>query len=148
MNSLSGILFYAVYQEHTLGYVYKGSFGQIAFAILHTSILKGSPLNGLSSQVWLSTTEKLRKATPEDFDDYRVVLPPDFNLYNKNKIAMTELEELTHGKNFSQLITVLYSLIAQGESKGGEIVGHVLHECEQAATTQEQRNQIEAVMTG
>lgn len=61
---------------------------------------------------------------------------------------MTELQELTTGKSFGQLLMVLVSLVAQGESKGGEIVSHVLHECEQAATTQEERDKIEKIMKG
>lgn len=61
---------------------------------------------------------------------------------------MTELQEITDGKTFEQLLIELKHQISQGESKGGAIVNHVLYECQKAATTHEQRNEIDAVMKG
>lgn len=75
------VKYYAIYAEHTLGYVYEVS-GESHFGILHTSILKGSYLNGHSSTVHFKDDSTFRKATEQDFDDYRVYLPSDFHQLN------------------------------------------------------------------
>ena len=67
------VLAHVVYKEHTLGYLFRiGS--RLHLGILHTSILKGSPLNELSSDVTILPCEMkhVREATQQDFDDYRV----------------------------------------------------------------------------
>jgi len=43
---------------------------------------------------------------------------------------MTELDEITDGKNLQQLEQELQYQIAQGESMGGEICGHIQYQIE------------------
>lgn len=53
---------------------------------------------------------------------------------------MTEMQELTTGKSFGDLFAELYFQVEiQDESKGGNIVNHVLNECEKAAKTEGQK---------
>ena len=67
------VITHVVYKEHTLGYLFR-SGKSLRLGILHTSILKGSPLNGLASDVTIlpCEIEYVREATQKDFDDYRV----------------------------------------------------------------------------
>lgn len=72
--------YYAVFKEHTLGYVYTGSYGQKMLGVLHTSILKGSTYNYWIPSVWISQSDEteLRKATEQDFEEFRCCLPLDY----------------------------------------------------------------------
>jgi len=78
------IEYYAVYKEHTLGYLYTGSYGQKVLGVLHTSVLKGSNYNYWIDSVWINHAEELelRKATEQDFDSFRCCLPPDFHTFS------------------------------------------------------------------
>lgn len=71
------ILYYAVYEEHTLGFLYRDELDQYNLAILHASILRGSTYNWLGGPI-LVDMQRIRKATAKDFEDYRVSLPSDF----------------------------------------------------------------------
>ena len=76
------IIYYAVYQENTLGYLFRGESGLYYLGILHESVLRGSSFNWLSGPV-LVDMKQVRTATAQDFDDYRVVRPSDFDKLNK-----------------------------------------------------------------
>ena len=67
------VLAYVVFKEHTLGYLFRFR-SNLHLGILHASVLKGSPLNTLSSHVTIASYEfeNVREATQKDFDDYRV----------------------------------------------------------------------------
>lgn len=71
------ILYYAVYMENTLGYLFALN-GRNYLGILHGSVLKGSTFNWLAGPV-LVNMDKVRKATVKDFAAYRVCVPPDFS---------------------------------------------------------------------
>lgn len=73
----TGILYYAVYMENTLGYLFAIN-GRNYLGILHASILKGSTFNWLGGAI-LVDMANVRRATVKDFDDYRVCVPPDFS---------------------------------------------------------------------
>lgn len=64
---------YVVKDEHTLGYMEEGSE---SMGVLHGSVLKGGHdwKNGSVS----TFGSKIRPATKEDFKEYRVSPPPDF----------------------------------------------------------------------
>ena len=78
------LVYYAVYQEHTLGYLFRGERGLYYLGILHANVLRGSTFNWLSGPVLVDLKE-IRKATEQDFDDYRVLVPPDFAKLNRNQ---------------------------------------------------------------
>lgn len=78
INMKNEILYYAVYMEHTLGYLFAGSQGQPYLGILHASVLRGSTFNWLGGPLCVNMSN-VRKATAKDFEDYRVILPPDFS---------------------------------------------------------------------
>lgn len=65
---------YVVKDENTLGYLQAGS---PSMGVLRGSVLKGGHdwMNGPLSIEGAS----IRPATKEDFEAYRVALPPDFN---------------------------------------------------------------------
>ena len=68
---------YVVLNEHTLGYLIPEIPNTIG--ILHTSMLRGSPYNNLDG--WTNfnpDVDVIRASTTEDFEQYRVQLPPDF----------------------------------------------------------------------
>lgn len=64
---------YVVKDEHTLGYLQENS---ALMGVLHGSVLKGGHdwRNGAVS----TFGSKIRPATKEDFEAFRVTLPPDF----------------------------------------------------------------------
>lgn len=70
------ILYYAVYQENTLGYLFQLD-GRNLLGILHASVLKGSSFNWLGGPISVDM-DKVRKATLQDFEEYRVSVPSDF----------------------------------------------------------------------
>lgn len=80
---MPGIEYYAVYNESNLGYLFIDSDGKQRFGILRASILRGSSFNELSDPLYISPVYTLRKATEQDFEDYRVSIPPDFFNYQK-----------------------------------------------------------------
>lgn len=61
---------YVVCDEHTLGYYVGGMI-----AILQASILKGATFEVYPSPKFPTQFNKIRKATMQDFEEYRV-LPP------------------------------------------------------------------------
>ena len=71
-----------VLEEHTLGVVYPmGNLFQLQ--ILHTSPLRGSPIQGdplssMGTMVFCPYTSKYRTATEQDFNDFRVSFHPDY----------------------------------------------------------------------
>jgi len=77
-------LYYAVYNEHTLGLLFINESGRNKLLVLHGSPLKGSPYTYMSMPLSISDQDlkQLRKATEKDFDEYRVALPPDFKKLN------------------------------------------------------------------
>lgn len=60
-----------VRNENTLGYMYRVDGGPLMFGVLVGSVLKGG-LNPLNGSVFVSDADTYRKATKEDFKDYRV----------------------------------------------------------------------------
>ena len=80
-------LYYAVYNEHTLGLLFINESGHKKLLVLHGSPLKGSPYTYMSMPLSISDQDlkQLRKATEKDFDEYRVALPPDFKKLNIDK---------------------------------------------------------------
>jgi len=73
---------YIVLNEHTLGYIIPfhrpAQFPQMG--ILHASTLRGSrftPLDGIASLPL--DMEGVRPAPAQDFRDFRVKIPPDFD---------------------------------------------------------------------
>lgn len=75
LPSEEGQVQYVVLNEHTLGYLYTRDQ---TMGVLHGSVLKGGHdwKNGDVSIVLGS--DHLRKATVEDFNEYRVVVPSNF----------------------------------------------------------------------
>ncbi len=70
---------YIVINEHTLGYLIPEMPNYVG--ILKASVLKGSTYNEQSGAVYIKY-EIIRNATKKDFDEFRVCLPPDFQLSN------------------------------------------------------------------
>lgn len=90
----NAILYYAVYNNHTLGYIYLSDCYTIMFSILHASSLKGSPFNSLSSgPLFIHSWEKhkVRRATLQDFEEYRVSLPSDFDKLHSGRNIIDKL---------------------------------------------------------
>lgn len=77
------ILYYAVYQENTLGFLFEGLGDKRHLGILHASVLKGSTYNWQSGPLDVNMNE-VRKATAQDFEAYRVALPCDYYELNVN----------------------------------------------------------------
>ena len=77
-------LYYAVYNENTLGYVFRSAYWKLDFfGIIHASGLRNSPFNNLSgAEPIIGNTDIIRKAAAKDFEEYNVSLPPDFYNYN------------------------------------------------------------------
>lgn len=64
-----------VIDEHTLGYILPDQDKESPLygaGILHTSVLRGSTLNPMTTGTVLLKGRKVRLATKQDFDDYRV----------------------------------------------------------------------------
>lgn len=74
---ITNVLFYAVYMENTFGYLFNMN-GQPYLGILHASVLKRSTFNWLGGPICVNMNE-VRKATVNDFEEYRVCVPPDFS---------------------------------------------------------------------
>lgn len=66
---------YVVLNENTLGYTDDRHPGRMG--VLAGSVIRGGH-DWLNGPVTLGAADKLRPATPEDFDTYRVVVPPDY----------------------------------------------------------------------
>lgn len=82
MEMNNTIEYYGVYNENTLGYVFIDTSGVKRFGILQASVLRGSHFNLMSDPLYISPVYNLRKATAQDFNDFRVVVPYDFNQFN------------------------------------------------------------------
>ncbi len=67
---------YVVKNENTLGYIFRGR--EHTMGVLAGSVIRGGhdPFNG---SVAVTPSDKVRTATREDFDSYRVQAPPDLN---------------------------------------------------------------------
>lgn len=73
-----GEVSYVVQDEHTLGYV-RDDMPKYVY-ILHASVLKGATnTTQHAAYNMISPDTKLRPATIKDFDEFRVMVPPDFN---------------------------------------------------------------------
>lgn len=66
---------YVVCDEHTLGYRIAGGD---TLGVLHSSILKGAPFELHPGVKFLSQFSKVRAATLQDWETFRVHVPPDF----------------------------------------------------------------------
>jgi len=64
-----------VYQNHTLG-VYHPETNSID--VLHSSVLKGAPINDYLPEPKLGDWGEMRYATKEDFEDFRVRFHPSY----------------------------------------------------------------------
>lgn len=80
-------LYYAVYDDNTLGLLFLDERGNKRFLVLQGSTLRGSNYSHMSMPLYINEDElsKIRKATEKDFDIYRVSLPPDFNKLNSQE---------------------------------------------------------------
>lgn len=80
-------LYYAVYDDNTLGLLFLDEKGNKRFLVLQGSTLRGSNYSHMSMPLYINEDElsKIRKATEKDFDIYRVSLPPDFNKLNSQE---------------------------------------------------------------
>lgn len=65
-----------VFNEHTLGILYADN----ALQILHASILRGAVTYGILNGTIHVTEQSIRRATLQDFDDYRVSYHPSYLL--------------------------------------------------------------------
>lgn len=80
-------LYYAVYDDNTLGLLFLDERGNKRFLVLQGSTLRGSNYSHMSMPLYINEDEliKIRKATEKDFDIYRVSLPTDFNKLNSQE---------------------------------------------------------------
>jgi hypothetical protein len=82
MNSLITNATYYVEHEHTLGFILHGTVanpsGYINFSPLRAIVSRGATFKTVLSP-YTAVISHLRKATIEDFDIYRVVVPSTFN---------------------------------------------------------------------
>ena len=71
---------YVVLDENTLGYVVKGnSPGMEQVGILRSLYRKGANIESQKNTwVFRSQCKTIRPATVDDFNEYRVTVPPDF----------------------------------------------------------------------
>jgi len=96
-----------VIDEHTLAYRKPNSDSA---QILHASILKGSPNNNNSGSIYIGSLNKVRLATEQDFDSFRVVFDGYKNdpifIYDTQKPAFYETtglekrHDLQYGDSF------------------------------------------------
>lgn len=100
-----------VVDEHTLGYIYPNDN---KVAILHTSILKGSPYSDRST-IYISNHKNIRLASEKDFDDFRCM----FDGYKQNsedyEYQSTELPELIPMEKTNVHINIDKSIIYKSE---------------------------------
>jgi len=66
---------YVVVNENTLGYIYAEQEEYIG--VLRASVLRGAPFRGKDDLI-SSFGQNIRPATKEDFNLYRVKVPPNF----------------------------------------------------------------------
>lgn len=72
-----------VLNNHTLGIVYPFGDTMLQIQILHSSVLRGSPISGdplaaMGTMMFNPETDTFREATEQDFNDFRVVSHPDY----------------------------------------------------------------------
>ena len=68
---------YVVLNENTLGYFHDGvKHGSKWMGVLRADVFKGQNNDPLRGPVFISCTDEIRPATPDDFKQYRVMLPP------------------------------------------------------------------------
>ena len=68
------VVAYVVYKEHTLGYLFKTN-GEPTLGVLRAMMTKGAPftMHDDNQALTVHDFKYLRKATTEDFNEYRVV---------------------------------------------------------------------------
>lgn len=89
-----------VFNEHTLGYITPSMPKYIC--ILHSSVLKGSPFGSKSDCIYINTTDKVRLANEQDFDDFRC----SFVGYNENEY---EYDKMAVGGKVSKTMDIYIS---------------------------------------
>lgn len=72
-----------VLKEHTLGIIYPFGDNMLQIQILHSSVLRGSPISGdplsaAGTMMFNPETDTFREATEQDFNDFRVLSHPDY----------------------------------------------------------------------
>lgn len=67
---------YVVINENMLGY---RTVQPCMVGILASSVIRGSSYNPANGPRYISVHDNLRPATDQDFKDFRVKLPPDFD---------------------------------------------------------------------
>ena len=77
------LIAYVVLEENTLGYLFSNQCC-LLMGIFRASVIKGATHERLASNIYLTdkheqVCQSLRLATFSDFDEYRVVLPGDFD---------------------------------------------------------------------
>lgn len=65
---------YLVVNENTLCYAQEGT---VMLGVLTGSVLRGGR-DWKNGAIFVAPSDKVRPATEEDFESYRVCLPPDF----------------------------------------------------------------------
>jgi hypothetical protein len=76
------------YQDSALGILHRNSTGQFG-PTLEYLVTRRNP--GVFS--WLTGRDKLRAATLEDFDKYRLVVPPDYQAYAMAPVPTNPAQE-------------------------------------------------------
>ena len=82
---------YGVYDNHTLG-IFFFMDGQMRMEVLHPSISRGSTYSDRSAPLYVRGGLPFRKATVEDFEQFRVSLPCDY--YDKYIEVESEPDDL------------------------------------------------------
>lgn len=77
---------YVVWNEHTLGYI--KTWAPQLVGVLHASVLRGATCAYGPHYLCANDNfdKELRPATAEDFNAYRVCLPPDYELATREQL--------------------------------------------------------------
>ncbi len=121
-------LYYATYNDNNIGLLLLDTNGNMAFEILHASVLRGSSYSSLGNNIPISgyNLKNIKKASEKDFDIYRVSLPPDFHKLNnpdslKEMINKGDIVTFKCGENDTQCRGEVLDVISKDEflvSKG------------------------------
>ena len=85
--SIEEVIAYVVKDEHTLGFLFKSLSGQPLVSVLRSSPIRGGHHNELD-HITLSQPQlaKLRLATADDFEAYRVQVPAPVTSFGPSSI--------------------------------------------------------------